>query len=158
MFSSTSGPDRKVVVLGSAGGIVQPLALLMKLNPLDSSLALYDIAETPGMTADVSHINSRAQVAGYMGEDQLGQALEGSDVVIIPASVPRKPGMTRDDLFNINTDIIKSFVKMMTSTAVGRRSRRCGRDPDEGSNGPGRAWAHALGPMGRPGLVPTRAH
>ncbi|KAF3788384.1 malate dehydrogenase [Nymphaea thermarum] len=108
-FSSASGPDRKVAVLGAAGGIGQPLALLMKLNPLVSSLALYDIAGTPGVAADVSHINSRAQVAGYMGEDQLGQALEGSDVVIIPAGVPRKPGMTRDDLFNINAGIVKSL-------------------------------------------------
>lgn len=44
-----------------------------------------------------------------MGEEQLGQALEGSDVVIIPAGVPRKPGMTRDDLFNINAGIVKSL-------------------------------------------------
>lgn len=44
-----------------------------------------------------------------MGEDQLAQALEGSDVVIIPAGVPRKPGMTRDDLFNINAGIVKSL-------------------------------------------------
>ncbi|XXG61506.1 hypothetical protein AAC387_Pa05g0101 [Persea americana] len=108
-FSSESGPDRKVAVLGAAGGIGQPLALLMKLNPLVSKLALYDIAGTPGVAADVSHINTRSEVAGYMGEDQLGQALEGSDVVIIPAGVPRKPGMTRDDLFNINAGIVKSL-------------------------------------------------
>lgn len=44
-----------------------------------------------------------------MGEDQLRKALEGSDVVIIPAGVPRKPGMTRDDLFNINAGIVKSL-------------------------------------------------
>lgn len=44
-----------------------------------------------------------------MGEEQLGQALEGSDVVVIPAGVPRKPGMTRDDLFNINAGIVKSL-------------------------------------------------
>ena len=49
------------------------------------------------------------QVKGYAGEEQLGQALEGSDVVIIPAGVPRKPGMTRDDLFEINAGIVKSL-------------------------------------------------
>ncbi|XP_010915605.1 malate dehydrogenase, mitochondrial [Elaeis guineensis] len=108
-FSVESSPERKVAVLGAAGGIGQPLALLMKLNPLVSSLALYDIAGTPGVAADVSHINTRAQVAGFMGEEQLGKALEGSDVVIIPAGVPRKPGMTRDDLFNINAGIVKSL-------------------------------------------------
>ena len=57
-----SKPERKVAVLGAAGGIGQPLALLMKLNPLVSSLSLYDIAGTPGVAADVSHINTRSQV------------------------------------------------------------------------------------------------
>jgi malate dehydrogenase len=50
-----------------------------------------------------------AQVKGFAGEDQLKEALEGADVVIIPAGVPRKPGMTRDDLFNINAGIGKNL-------------------------------------------------
>ncbi|KZV20220.1 tRNA dimethylallyltransferase 9-like [Dorcoceras hygrometricum] len=108
-FSSESAPERKVTILGAAGGIGQPLSLLMKLNPLVSKLALYDIAGTPGVAADVSHINTRSEVAGYAAEEQLGQALEGSDIVIIPAGVPRKPGMTRDDLFKINAGIVKSL-------------------------------------------------
>lgn len=49
------------------------------------------------------------QVVGYQGEEQLGKALEGADIVIIPAGVPRKPGMTRDDLFNINAGIVKGL-------------------------------------------------
>lgn len=108
-YSSESAPARKVAVLGAAGGIGQPLALLMKLNPLVSSLSLYDIAGTPGVAADVSHINTRSEVVGYMGDENLGKALEGADVVIIPAGVPRKPGMTRDDLFNINAGIVKAL-------------------------------------------------
>ena len=44
-----------------------------------------------------------------MGDDQLAEALEGADLVIIPAGVPRKPGMTRDDLFNINAGIVKNL-------------------------------------------------
>lgn len=44
-----------------------------------------------------------------MGDDDLGKALEGADLVIIPAGVPRKPGMTRDDLFNINAGIVKNL-------------------------------------------------
>ncbi|CAL9015608.1 unnamed protein product [Prunus brigantina] len=108
-YSSSSQPQRKVTILGAAGGIGQPLSLLMKLNPLVSSLSLYDIAGTPGVAADVSHVNTLAQVSGFAGEEQLGKALEGSDLVIIPAGVPRKPGMTRDDLFNINAGIVKSL-------------------------------------------------
>ena len=42
-YLSDSVPERKVVVLGTASGIGQPLALLMKLNPLVSKLSLYDI-------------------------------------------------------------------------------------------------------------------
>lgn len=61
-YSSDSVPERKVAVLGAAGGIGQPLALLMKLNPLVSKLSLYDIAGTPGVAADVSHINTRSEV------------------------------------------------------------------------------------------------
>ncbi|PKA53348.1 Malate dehydrogenase, mitochondrial [Apostasia shenzhenica] len=109
LFSSEPIPDRKVAILGAAGGIGQPLSLLIKLIPLVSHLSLYDIAGTPGVAADVSHINSKAEVTGYQSEEQLGQALEGSDLVIIPAGVPRKPGMTRDDLFNINAGIVKSL-------------------------------------------------
>jgi len=42
------------------------------------------------------------QVTGFTGPDSLGAALYGCQLVVIPAGVPRKPGMTRDDLFNIN--------------------------------------------------------
>lgn len=61
-YSSEAVPERKVAVLGAAGGIGQPLSLLMKLNPLVSHLSLYDIAGTPGVAADVSHINTRSEV------------------------------------------------------------------------------------------------
>lgn len=37
-------------------------------------------------------------------------ALHGSDIVLIPAGVPRRPGMSRDDLFKINAKIVKSLV------------------------------------------------
>merc|ERR1712045_651233 len=38
-------------------------------------------------------------------------ALSGCDVVLIPAGMPRKPGMTRDDLFKVNADIAKGLVE-----------------------------------------------
>ena len=101
----------KVAVLGAAGGIGQPCGLLMKMNPLVTELALYDIAGTPGVAADVSHVNTAAQTKGYAGDAELGAALKDADVVIIPAGVPRKPGMTRDDLFAINGGIVKGLVE-----------------------------------------------
>ncbi|CAN5952339.1 unnamed protein product [Sphagnum jensenii] len=108
-MSSSSTPKRKVAVLGAAGGIGQPLGLLMKLNPLVTDLSLYDIAGTPGVAADISHVDTGARVEGFAGEEDLGEALKGCDVVIIPAGVPRKPGMTRDDLFKINAGIVKGL-------------------------------------------------
>lgn len=41
--------NSKVTVLGAAGGIGQPLSLLLKLNPRVTELALYDIRGGPGM-------------------------------------------------------------------------------------------------------------
>lgn len=41
----------------------------------------------------------------------LAEALIGADVVVIPAGVPRKPGMTRDDLFNTNASIVKTLME-----------------------------------------------
>lgn len=52
----------KVAVLGAAGGIGQPLSLLIKMSPLVSDLRLYDIANVKGVAADLSHCNTPAQV------------------------------------------------------------------------------------------------
>jgi len=82
----------------------------LKLNPLVSKLSLYDIVNTPGVAADLSHICTPAKVTGYVKEN-LGEALKGCDVVVIPAGVPRKPGMTRDDLFNVNASIVKGLAE-----------------------------------------------
>jgi len=102
--------DFKCCVLGMAGGIGQPLSLLLKLNPRVTALTGYDVAPfTPGVGVDLAHCSSNSTCTGYTG-DNLHKALEGSDVVVIPAGVPRKPGMTRDDLFNINAGIVKNLV------------------------------------------------
>lgn len=56
------------------------------------------------------HINlffpSPSPLQGFAGDAELGAALKDCDLVIIPAGVPRKPGMTRDDLFKINAGIV----------------------------------------------------
>lgn len=51
----------KVAVLGAAGGIGQPLSLLLKKGlPAGSELALYDVSPVvPGVAADLSHIPNR---------------------------------------------------------------------------------------------------
>lgn len=102
----------KVAVLGAAGGIGQALSLLLKTQlPAGSELSLYDVAPVvPGVAVDLSHIPTDVKVQGF-GKDDLAQALQGCDIVLIPAGVPRKPGMDRSDLFNINAGIVKNLVE-----------------------------------------------
>ncbi|BDD56489.1 hypothetical protein MAP00_001939 [Monascus purpureus] len=102
----------KAVVLGASGGIGQPLSLLLKASPLVDELSLYDVVNTPGVAADLSHISTAAKISGYLPKDDgLKSALTGADIVVIPAGIPRKPGMTRDDLFKINAGIVRDLVK-----------------------------------------------
>ena len=119
-FSNTTASSAKVAVLGAAGGIGQPLSLLCKLSPEITELSCYDIVGTPGVAADLSHIPTYSKVTGSLpspvsfpskGNMGLEDTLTGCDVVVIPAGVPRKPGMTRDDLFNTNAGIVKTLVE-----------------------------------------------
>ncbi|TBU50181.1 NAD-malate dehydrogenase [Dichomitus squalens] len=110
----------KAVVLGAAGGIGQPLSLLLKANPNVTELSLYDIVNTPGVAADLSHIATPAKVVGYLPpDDGLKKALTGADIVVIPAGVPRKPGINagivRDLATGIATTAPKAFVLVISN-------------------------------------------
>jgi hypothetical protein len=61
------------------------------------------------LTASPPPPHCAAQVTGHKGAGELSAALQGADVVVIPAGVPRKPGMTRDDLFNTNASIVATL-------------------------------------------------
>ncbi|KAF9577769.1 hypothetical protein BGW38_006803, partial [Lunasporangiospora selenospora] len=52
-----------------------------------------------------------AKVTGHVGASALGEALTGAHTVVIPAGVPRKPGMTRDDLFKVNAGIVRDLAQ-----------------------------------------------
>jgi len=117
-FSASAKDLSKVTVLGAAGGIGQPLSLLLKLNPRVTDLALYDIRLAPGVAADISHINTKSKVTGYSaGAEGLAAALKDAEIVLIPAGVPRKPGMSRDDLFNTNASIVRDLAKAAAENA-----------------------------------------
>ncbi|KAL6818895.1 malate dehydrogenase, NAD-dependent [Trichoderma sp. SZMC 28013] len=112
----------KAVVAGASGGIgqdiQQPLSLLLKGSSLIDELALYDVVNTPGVAADLSHISSPAKVTGYLpANDGAKAAFKDADIIVIPAGIPRKPGMTRDDLFNINAGIVKGLIEVIADVA-----------------------------------------
>jgi len=121
-FKGATPPGKfKVCVCGGAGGIGQPLSLLMSLDKNVKEVSVYDlsIAMVPpaGVATDLSHIENKCAVNGYVGElnkppqEFTEKALGGCDLVLIPAGMPRKPGMTRDDLFKVNADIAKGLVE-----------------------------------------------
>lgn len=58
-FHAAAAVNAKVAVLGAAGGIGQPLSLLLKLSPEVDELACYDIVGTPGVAADLSHVSKK---------------------------------------------------------------------------------------------------
>lgn len=56
-------------------------------------------------------------MSAHVGDAELEACLKGCDLVVIPAGVPRKPGMTRDDLFNINAGIVMNLVSAVAKHA-----------------------------------------
>ncbi|KAF9574251.1 malate DEHYDROGENASE, NAD-dependent, partial [Lunasporangiospora selenospora] len=74
----------KVTICGAAGGIGQPLSLLLKQSDLIEHLALYDVVNAPGVAADLSHINTRSVVTGH-GKGEMDAALKDAHTVVIPA-------------------------------------------------------------------------
>lgn len=51
----------------------------MKLNPLVTELSLYDIVHTPGVAADLSHIDTKSNTVGFKGAEELDNALKGKN-------------------------------------------------------------------------------
>merc|ERR1719162_1285493 len=111
----------KVCVCGGSGGIGQPLSLLMGMDPNVGELCIFDltVAMVPpaGVATDLSHLERKCKVKGYqMAPDQkaidhLEECLTGCHLVLVPAGLPRKPGMTRDDLFKTNAGIARGIVE-----------------------------------------------
>ncbi len=97
----------KIALIG-AGQIGGTLALLAGLKEL-GDIVLFDIMEgTPqGKSLDIAEAAPVLGVdAGLTGANSY-EAIAGADVVIVTAGVPRKPGMSRDDLLGINLKVME---------------------------------------------------
>jgi len=99
---------KKITLIG-AGQIGGTLAHLIGLKKLAGEVVLFDVASgiAKGKALDIAQSSS---VDGFdvkfSGTDNY-EDIKDSDVIIITAGVPRKPGMSRDDLLGINLKIIK---------------------------------------------------
>ena len=97
----------KIALIG-AGQIGGTLALLAGQKEL-GDVVLFDIAEgiPQGKALDLAQLTPvEAYDTKYSGT-QSYEAIEGADVVIVTAGVPRKPGMSRDDLLSINLKVME---------------------------------------------------
>ena len=100
---------RKKIALIGAGQIGGTLAHLVGLKEL-GDVVMFDIAEgvPQGKGLDIAE---SAPVDGfdakYAGTQDYA-AIEGADVIIVTAGVPRKPGMSRDDLLGINLKVMEA--------------------------------------------------
>lgn len=65
-----------MALVGACGGVGQPLALLLKRHKLITTLSIYDVSRTPGVYADLSHIDTKACVEGFQCAENLPAALE----------------------------------------------------------------------------------
>jgi malate dehydrogenase len=121
----------KVSVIGAAGTVGAAAGYNIALRDITDELVFVDIpdmeAETVGQAADANHgiaydSNTVVRQGGY-------EATEGSDVVVITAGIPRKPGQTRIDLAGDNAPIMEDigsslaeynddFVSITTSNPV----------------------------------------
>ena len=100
---------RKKIALVGAGQIGGTLAHLIGLKEL-GDVVLFDVVEgvPQGKALDIAQ---STPIGGsdtrYLGTNTY-EAMEGADVVIVTAGVPRKPGMSRDDLLGINLKVMKA--------------------------------------------------
>jgi len=109
---------RKKITLIGAGQIGGTLAHLIALKEL-GDVVLFDVASgvAKGKALDIAQ---SSPVDGFnidlSGTDKY-EDTKNSDVIIITAGVPRKPGMTRDDLLGINLKIIKQVAEGIKKTS-----------------------------------------
>ena len=106
--------NRKVTVIGGAGNVGATVARAIAVKEL-ADVVVIDIADqkATGLALDMYQANpiegSDARLIG--GGDYADAA--GSDVVVITSGVPRKPGMSRDDLLQVNYTIMKQVTEQI---------------------------------------------
>ena len=102
----------KISLIG-AGQIGGTLAHLIGLKETASEVVLFDVASgiAKGKALDIAQSSSVDGFnVSFSGTDKY-EDIKNSDAIIITAGVPRKPGMSRDDLLDINLKIIKQVAE-----------------------------------------------
>ncbi|MCU0912157.1 MAG: malate dehydrogenase [Rhodobacteraceae bacterium] len=110
-------PKIALIGAGQIGGTLAHLAALKELG----DVVLFDIAEgTPqGKALDIAESGPSEGFDAAMSGTNDYAGIAGADVCIVTAGVPRKPGMSRDDLLGINLKVMKSVGEGIRTHAPG---------------------------------------
>jgi|TARA_B110000211_G_scaffold228852_1_gene285728 malate dehydrogenase len=108
---------KKITLIG-AGQIGGTLAHLIALKQL-GEIVLFDVADgiAKGKALDIAQSSPVDGINVKISGTNNYEDTKNSDVIIITAGVPRKPGMTRDDLLGINLKIIKQVAEGIKKTS-----------------------------------------
>jgi malate dehydrogenase len=100
---------RNKIALIGAGQIGGTLALLAGLKEL-GDVVMFDIVDgvPQGKALDIAEATPVEGFDANLKGASDYSAIEGADVIIVTAGVPRKPGMSRDDLIGTNTNVMKA--------------------------------------------------
>ena len=100
---------RNKIALIGAGQIGGTLALLAGLKEL-GDITLFDVVDgvPQGKALDIAEASPVEGFDAVLKGGSDYSAIEGADVVIVTAGVPRKPGMSRDDLIGVNTKVMQA--------------------------------------------------
>ena len=109
---------KKKITLIGAGQIGGTLAHLIALKDL-ADIVLFDVAAgiAKGKALDIAQSSPVDKFKINLSGTDNYEDTKNSDVIIVTAGVPRKPGMTRDDLLGINLKIIKQVAEGIKKTS-----------------------------------------
>lgn len=104
--------NKKVGIIG-VGNVGSTLAYTLAHKGICSSIVLKDIRENvvEAMALDISQSANAAKSHTIVHAAKTGKDLKDCDIVVITAGVPRKPGMSRDDLLLTNAKIMKNVIE-----------------------------------------------
>lgn len=104
--------SRKKIALIGSGNIGGTLAHIIANKEL-GDVVMFDLVEgvPQGKALDILQGNSVEGSSVNLSGTNSYSDIAGADVIIVTAGIPRKPGMSRDDLVSINTEVIKSVAK-----------------------------------------------
>lgn len=104
--------NKKVTIIG-VGNVGSTLAYTLAHKGICSKIVLKDIRENivKAMALDISQSANAAKSHTIVTAAKDGSDLKGSDLVVITAGIPRKPGMSRDDLLLTNAKIMSSVIE-----------------------------------------------